>query len=126
MPIKVTKGNVSFVVENPDPQVEVALGLAVMKRHWGYKGNTQGLTGDFDRIIEIAKSDPRPNPEEISRLEFQRSKLILLEELAESFRERALEAESPKDFPRFQGDLAEARATLSDYSFAVGCELELS
>lgn len=124
MSISATREAVSFTVEDTDPMVEAALAMAELNRRWGYQGKIEALEAALLKIVASARMDAKFSLEEINRLQQNRSKIQLMEELAASF--RAMEDENDDQKPRFQSAPDDALDMVKDYAVSLGAELTLS
>lgn len=123
MSVTATRDGEHFTISEPDGAVEIARAMAELSRRWGHSGEVSSLIRDFEKIVQLAKADPRSQPQEVLLLEQKAQKIQLLEDLARSF--RATEDEADEVQPRFHGSLAEGFDTLRSYARVVGAKLEI-
>ncbi len=123
MTIRVSRGTENLSADHPDGLTEVAIAMAAMSRRWGSKRSVDALRDDFERIIEIAREDPRTKVEELQELDRKGRQICALEELAQSY--RATEDEAGETLPRYHGYERDALRTLYGYGSALGVKVEV-
>lgn len=124
--IKVTRESVSFEVSDPNGKLtsEAALAMAEINTRWGYHESIEILEKQHTGIIEKAAKDT-VQPEAESQIQAMlkgSNSILILEELAASFRESR---DDPEDEgPEFL-ETDDSMTILQDYAESLGCTVEI-
>lgn len=97
--------------------------MAELNRRFGYKGSQAKLEEALTKILNSASKDSKTSADEMRLMAQKTGEILLMEELAVSFRE--MEDEEDDLLPSFDGTPAEALETLTRYAHSLGCKLEV-